>query len=99
MSSASRLGDHASGHDCHFPPTPAIEASSDVIIERLPAVREGDAFGPHACSSCNEPEHPRHLASGSTTVFINGKPAGRAGDPISCGGTITEGSATVFIGD
>ena len=32
------------------------------------------------------------------TVFINGKQAGRIGDPVSCGGEVAEGSGDVFIG-
>nr|DAL27908.1 MAG TPA_asm: Baseplate wedge protein [Caudoviricetes sp.] len=38
------------------------------------------------------------IASGSASVFINGKAAGRVGDPVSCGGTVAEGSSNVFIG-
>ena len=32
------------------------------------------------------------------TVFINGKPAGRVGDAINCGGSASAGSGNVFIG-
>ncbi|MFR8056962.1 MAG: PAAR domain-containing protein [Dialister invisus] len=35
---------------------------------------------------------------GVLRVFINGKPAGRIGDPVSCGGAVAEGSSNVFIG-
>jgi len=35
---------------------------------------------------------------GSSSVYINGKAAGRIGDPVSCGGTVAEGSSNVFIG-
>ena len=47
------------------------------------------------------PDHPPHsgvIAAGSSTVFINGIPAGRIGDPVSCGGNVAEGSGDVFIG-
>ncbi len=96
---AVRVGDLASGHDCHFPATPSIEGSTDVLVNGIPATRQGDAFGTHSCSKCDEPEHTRTLSEGSSTVFINGKPAGRMGDAISCGGTVSEGSASVIIGD
>lgn len=99
MPSSTRLGDIASGHDCHFPPTPSIEASPDVNIDGIPAVRQGDAYEPHSCPSCPKPAHPRSLEGGSCSVFINGKPAGRIGDAISCGGAADAGSSTVFIGD
>lgn len=99
MSEAHRLGEMGSSHACHFPPTPSIEASPDVNIEGIPAVRQGDAYAPHACPTCPAPSHPRSLSGGSGTVFINGRPAGRVGDAISCGGVAEEGSSTVFIGD
>ncbi|MGH1331704.1 MAG: PAAR domain-containing protein [Paracoccaceae bacterium] len=99
MPKATRLGDIGSGHDCHFPPTPSIAASPDVYVESIAAVRQGDDYAPHACSTCPAPSHPRSLSAGSGTVFINGKPAGRVGDPISCGGDVSVGAATVSIGD
>lgn len=99
MPPSTRLGDIGSGHSCHFPPTPSIKASPDVNIDGIPAVRKGDAYAPHGCPSCPAPVHPRSLSGGSGTVFINGKPAGRVGDDISCGGAADAGSETVFIGD
>ncbi len=96
---ATQLGDIGSGHACHFPPTPSIAASPDVNIDSLPAVRQGDAYAPHACPTCPASPHGRSLACGSGSVFINGKPAGRVGDAISCGGAADVGSVSVFIGD
>lgn len=98
MPPSTRLGDLGSGHACHFPATPATAASPDVNIDGIPALRQGDAYGPHACPGCKQPPHPRSLSGGSASVFINGKPAGRVGDAISCGGAAAEGSSTVFIG-
>ncbi|MCF6446151.1 PAAR domain-containing protein [Nereida sp. MMG025] len=98
MPKATRLGDIGSGHDCHFPPTPSTTASPDVNIDGIAAVRQGDAYAPHACSTCPAPPHPRSLSGGSSTVFINGKPAGRVGDAISCGGMAGAGSGTISIG-
>lgn len=97
--SSTRLGDIGSGHACHFPPTPSIGASDDVNIDGIPAVRQADAYAPHACPTCPAPPHPRSLSGGSGSVFMNGKPAGRVGDAISCGGSADTGSSTVFIGD
>lgn len=99
MPKATRLGDIGSGHDCHFPPTASVGASPDVNVDGIPAVRKGDAYAPHGCGTCPAPSHPRSLSGGSGTVFINGKPAGRIGDAISCGGSADAGSDTVFIGD
>lgn len=99
MPKSTRLGDIGSGHSCHFPPTPSITASPDVFVDGVPAVREGDAYAPHACPTCPAPPHPRSLSGGSGSVFINGKPSGRVGDAISCGGAADQGSSTVNIGD
>lgn len=99
MPKATRLGDIGSGHACHFPPTPSIVASPDVYVENIAAVRQGDAYAPHACPTCPAPPHPRSLSGGSGTVFINGTPAGRVGDAISCGGDAAAGAATVSFGD
>jgi uncharacterized Zn-binding protein involved in type VI secretion len=38
------------------------------------------------------------IATGSGNVFINGSRAARVNDKLVCGGVITEGSPTVFIG-
>lgn len=99
MPKATRLGDIGSGHGCHFPPTPAISASGNVYVEGIPAVRQGDAYAPHACPACPAPPHPRSLSAGSGSVYINNKPAGRKGDAISCGGSVTAAAGTVDIGD
>ncbi|MGV1873761.1 PAAR domain-containing protein [Agrobacterium rosae] len=61
-------------------------------------MRIGDAYVPHECLTCSEPSHARSLASGSATVFINGKAAGRVGDAIDCGGNAETGSSNVYIG-
>ncbi|MFN6817184.1 PAAR domain-containing protein, partial [Proteus mirabilis] len=37
------------------------------------------------------------IISGSNSVFIDGKPAARAGDTISCGGVLI-GNASVKVG-
>ena len=95
---AARLGDIGSGHSCHYPPSPAVEGSPNVIINWRPAVRKGDAYAVHGCSVCPAPPHSRKLAKGSPTVFFNGKQAGRIGDPIDCGGVDITGSPNVFIG-
>ncbi|SFR52349.1 PAAR domain-containing protein [Litoreibacter janthinus] len=95
---AARLGDIGSGHGCHYPPTPAISGSGDVLINYRPAFRQGDAYVPHPCPVCPAPPHPRNLSQGSPTVLVNNKQAGRVGDPISCGGAHSTGSGDVLIG-
>jgi uncharacterized Zn-binding protein involved in type VI secretion len=38
------------------------------------------------------------LASGSSTVYVNGKQIGRVGDPVACGSSVATGSSNVFAG-
>ncbi|MGY2573344.1 type VI secretion system PAAR protein [Vibrio sp. C8] len=99
MPKAARLGDIGSEHDC-FPPTPITSGSSTVMINYLPAVRQGDPLQAHGCPCDKTPHgnHPRRVAGGSSGVFIDGKPAARLGDAIDCGGTISTASPDVMIG-
>ena len=99
MPKVTRLGDIGSGHSCHFPPTPSIGASPDVYAEGKAVVRKGDPYAPHACPTCPAPVHPRSLSAGSGSVYVNGIPAGRVGDSISCGGAADAGASDVAFGD
>lgn len=98
MPAAVRLGDLHMGHGC-FPPTPAIQGSSNVMTNGRPAVSTGDAFAPHSCGK----KHSVEAGVGSSTVFINGKPATRVGDSTTngektCSALIAIGSFNVIIG-
>lgn len=93
-SPAFRIGDPTSGHAA-FPPRKAIAGSSNVFINGLGAVREGDEFGPHNVGSS---VHTLAMDVGSSTVFINGKSASRVGDVAQCGEYALIGSNNVFIG-
>jgi len=89
------LGDIGTDHS-GFAPTPVIAGSPDVLIDGKPIARVGDPLPPH--SKPKHPPHPRAIASGSSTVLINGIPAAVTGSTISCGG-VTIGSGSVVIGD
>ncbi|EBA00404.1 hypothetical protein MELB17_04772 [Marinobacter sp. ELB17] len=89
------LGDLGSDHS-GFPPTPVIAGSTNVLIDGKPVARLGDPLAPH--SKPKHPPHPRAIAAGSSTVVINGIPAGVTGSAISCGGVVI-GSGSVVIGD
>lgn len=93
-SPAARLGDMGTGHGC-FPPRQNIQASSDTIIEGLGAHRVGDLWEVHCC---DDKCHMGSLASGSSTVFVNGRQLGRIGDQVDCGSTVATGAATVIVG-
>ncbi len=92
-SAAARLGDMCSGHGC-FPPRPAISASSDTFIDGIPALRVGDKYDQHTCSTT----HDGAVLVGSSTTFINGSMAARVGDSLDCGSTIAVGSPSTFMG-
>jgi uncharacterized Zn-binding protein involved in type VI secretion len=86
-------------HGCcvctHICVGPTIDASNNVFINSLGAVREGDA-GIHAV--CCGPNTYK-AAEGSGNVFVNGKPLVRMGDKTEhCGGqgSFITGSPTVF---
>jgi len=61
-----------------------------VLIHSLPAAVVGDL------AVCVGP--PDSIVKGSTTVFIGGKPAARAGDTTAHGGSIVLGCFNVIIG-
>ncbi len=88
------LGGMCTGHAC-YPPRPNLQASENVFAEGIAVHRQGDMWGPHACGSS---VHTGVLAAGSSTVFVNGKPCARLGDPISCGSNTLDGVGTVFAG-
>ncbi len=92
---ATVLGDSCSGHGC-WPPRPNNEASSDVMVNGIGPHREGDGYQEHCCP--DKRCHDGNLSKGSSSVNINGQPAARIGDPVSCGSVVAEGSPDVFIG-
>jgi uncharacterized Zn-binding protein involved in type VI secretion len=96
MPPATKLGDICTGHGC-WPPRPSAEASPNVFVNGIPWHRQGDAWAAHTCPDIPE-THASVLAAGSPTVYVNGKQAGRVGDPVACGSTAATGSPNVFCG-
>jgi len=95
MPAAARLGDFCTGHGC-WPPRDGISASPNVFVNGIKAHRLNDPWNIHCCP--NAGCHPGAVASGSASVFINGRPAARIGDSISCGSYIAMGSPNVSMG-
>lgn len=95
MSAVTRLGDICTGHGA-FPPRPSTSASLNVNVNSIPVHRQGDSWAVHCnpTPSC----HGSVLASGSSTVNVNGKGIGRVGDPVACGSSVATGSSNVFAG-
>lgn len=96
MPAVTRLGDVCTGHGC-WPARPSASASPDVYVNGIPAHREGDAWQAHTCPSIPE-THASVLASGSSSVYVNGRQLGRIGDPVACGSAVATGSPDVFAG-
>lgn len=96
MPAVTRLGDTCTGHGC-WPPRPSTGASPNVYANALPVHRQGDSWAAHTCPSIPE-THASVLAAGSSSVFANGQPLGRTGDPVACGSSVATGSPTVFAG-
>lgn len=94
MPPAVRQGDACTGHPPCFPPRPNSSWSLDVFINGLGAHRQTDTWPPHAVPLCIP--HPGSTKQGSPTVFVNGLPLARVGDPIDCGSFCAEGSLNVF---
>lgn len=88
-----RLGDASAGH-C-FPPRGNDQASPNVFANTIPVHRQGDHWPSHCCGPVC---HDGNLASGSSTVFVNGKQIARSGDPITCGDAASAHSPNVYAG-
>jgi len=88
-----RLGYDCSGHGC-WPPRVNDEASPNVFANGVAVHRQSDHWVNHTCVTT----HDGVLQTGSSSVFVNGLPVARIGDPIDCGSTVAEGSSTVFAG-
>jgi uncharacterized Zn-binding protein involved in type VI secretion len=94
MPAVVRLADLCSGHHC-YPPRPNVAASTDVFVNRLGAHRQTDAWARHCCGvAC----HASVTAGGSGSVFVNGLPLARIGDPVACGSICAQGSHNVYAG-
>jgi len=90
----ARKGDVGTGHGC-WPPRSNDQGSSNVFVNGIPIHRQSDHWASHTCPPIPE-THDSVLASGSSTVFANGKQVGRIGDPVACGSAVAQGSSNVF---
>ena len=65
-----------------WPPRQNGGASSNVFVNSIGVHRQSDYWPPHTCPSIPE-THAGSLASGSSTVYVNGLQCGRIGDPVT----------------
>jgi len=75
-----------------------LQHSPDVFVNNIAVSRQGDLNTVHVLPGVPCPSHQAPIATGSTTVFINGKGCGRVGDSISACTSVAEGSDNVFAG-
>lgn len=74
------------------------EGSPDVFVNGIPWSRQGDVNTPHLLPGEPCPTHTAPIAVGSSSVFVNGRGAGRVGDAISACTSVAAGSPDVFCG-
>ena len=95
MPAATRVGDadvsHCSG-------MVRAVGSDNVFVNGIPWSRQGDVNTPHLLPGDPCPAHSAPIATGSSTVIVNGRGAGRVGDSISGCTQVAEGSDNVFAG-
>jgi len=74
------------------------QRSDNVKVNGIGISRQGDNNTPHLLPPPPCPAHAAPIATGSTTVFINGQGCGRVGDAISGCTSVASGSENVFAG-
>lgn len=96
MPALSFLEVSCTGHGGYPPRANTGPSATNVYVNGIKVHIVGDVYPTH----CTSPPdcHDGTLASGSSTVFVNGQPAGRIGDNVSCGSIVSQGSPNVFVG-
>ena len=74
------------------------QRSDNVKVNGIGISRQGDNNTVHLKPGAPCPPHVASIATGSTTVFVNGKGCGRVGDAISGCTSVASGSENVFAG-
>ena len=72
--------------------------SPNVFVNGIAWSRQGDNNTGHLLPGSPCPSHAAPIASGSSTVKVNTKGAGRIGDGISGCTSVAAGSSNVFAG-
>jgi len=72
--------------------------SPDVYVNGIAVSRQGDNNTSHLLPGAPCPSHAAPIATGSSTVFVNGKGIGRVGDALSGCTSVAAGSPNVFAG-
>lgn len=95
MPAATRIGD---ADVSHCSPMVRAEGSNNVFVNNIPWSRQGDNNTVHLLPGLVCPPHTAPITTGSSTVFVNGRGAGRIGDAITSCTSVAAGSPNVFAG-
>ena len=95
MPAVTRVGDADVAHCSGM--TRAV-GSPNVRANSIAISRQGDNNTGHLLPGVPCPSHAAPIASGSSTVRVNGKGIGRVGDGISGCTSVAAGSPNVFSG-
>jgi uncharacterized Zn-binding protein involved in type VI secretion len=95
MPAVTRIGDADVAHCSGM--TRAV-GSSNVFANGIAVSRQGDVNTTHLLPGVPCPAHAAAIASGSSTVKVNGKGCGRVGDGIAGCTSVAAGSSNVFAG-
>ena len=74
------------------------QRSDNVRVNGIGISRQGDNNTLHKKPPAPCPLHAAPIATGSTTVLVNGKGCGRIGDAVSGCTSVASGSENVFAG-
>lgn len=73
-----------------------VKGSGTVFVNTFGAMRRGDSFTAHTNTVIPYDTHYPKVAIGSPTVYVEGIPIARDGDPLDCGDVCDLGSVDVF---
>lgn len=93
----ARLFDADTWHDCGLPLR--IATSKGVFVNKLPVSLLGDPNTVHQINGkkpCSIP-HIGNVATGSPTVYINGRPVARVKSIVASCGVVCSGSPNVYV--
>lgn len=95
MPAATRIGDLDVTH-CSTPARAV--GSGSVFVNGRPWSCQGHVNTPHLLPGSPCPVHAAPISTGSTSVFVEGRGAGRVGDSVSGCTSVASGSSNVFAG-
>ncbi|AUR86073.1 PAAR motif protein [Vibrio phage 1.081.O._10N.286.52.C2] len=96
MPALARAGDSTTGHET-YPPTTVVGGSSKVTAEGVGVLSKDNLIHVTHCNTVDPYDcHAGSAATYSDKVFIEGSPAIRIGDTITCGDTVAGGAGKVI---